>query len=124
MKSKQQQQQQQQQRKRKRSSPLFITFPTSITIFPPFLLQISLISFFSSQFSPIFHSFPFSLAPFFPIRQQKFSSQKGGALCHPPPTCYATGVNSPYPYAIFCAQSSGNPELNFTPIACRQQELL
>ena len=83
------------------SSPLFITFPTSNSNFPPFLLQFS---FFSSQFSPLF--------PFFPIRQQNFPVRSlwghpfslfsqyvsknfpvrslWGALC--PPTCYATGL--------------------------------
>ena len=56
-------------KKKKKSSPLFITFPTSISNFPPSLLQFY---FFSSQFLPLFH---FSLPLFsryvsknFPVR--------------------------------------------------------
>ena len=71
-------------KKKKGSSPLFITFLTYISNFPPSLLQFS---FFPSQFSPLF---PFFLASFFPIRQQKFPGQSLGALS-PPPACYATG---------------------------------
>ena len=67
--------------KKKKSSHLFYNF--SYFNFPPSLLQFS---FFSSQFSPLF---PFFLASFFPIRQQKFPGQKslGGTLppCPPPP---------------------------------------
>ena len=66
-----------QQTKKKQGPHLFfITFPTSISNFPPSLLQFS---FFSSQFSPLF---PFFLASFFPIRPQKFPGQKSlGAFC-------------------------------------------
>ena len=62
--------------KKIRSSPLVITFPTSISNFPPSFLKFS---FFSSPYSPLF---PFFLASFFPIRQQKFPGQKslGGTL--------------------------------------------
>ena len=78
-------------KKKKRSSPLFITFPTSIPIFHLPFYNFPSFSFFSSQFSPLF---PFLLASFFPIRQQKFPGQKSlGALCPlppPPPACYAT----------------------------------
>ena len=72
-------------KKKKRSSPLFITFPTSISNCPSSLLQFS---FFSSQFSPLF-PLPF----FFPIRKQKFPGQNslGGTL---PPACYATAGES------------------------------
>ena len=72
-------------KKKKGSSPLFITFPTSISYFPLSLLQFS---FFSCQFSPLF---PFFLASFFPIRQQKFPNQKsrGDTL---PPACYTTAA--------------------------------
>ena len=70
---------------KKKKGPLLI-FPPSIFNFPPSLLQFS---FFSSQFSSLF---PFFLASFFPVCQQKFSSQKSlGALC--PPACYATACN-------------------------------
>ena len=65
-------------KKKNRSSPLFIAFRTSVSNFPPSLLQFS---FFSSQFSPLF---PFFLCSFFPIHQLKFPSQ------NPRPACYAT----------------------------------
>ena len=58
---------------RSRSSPLFITFPTSISNFPSSLLQFS---FFS-------HVFPFFLASFFPKCQQKISGQKSGGHSAP-----------------------------------------
>ena len=54
-------------KKKKRSSPFFITFPSSISNFPPSLLQFS---FFSSQFSPLFLFF---LASFFPDTSAKTS---------------------------------------------------
>ena len=61
-------------KKKKRSSPLFLTFSC-------FHFQFST---FSSQFSPLF---PFFLASFFPIRQQKFPGQKslGGHSAPLPP---------------------------------------
>ena len=61
-------------KKKKRSSPLFLTFSC-------FHFQFST---FSSQFSPLF---PFFLASFFPVRQQKFPGQKslGGTLPPLPP---------------------------------------
>ena len=66
-------------RKKKRSSPHFVTFPPSIFNFPPSLLQFS---FLSSQFSPLF---PFFLASFIPVGQQKLPGQKFlGALCPSP----------------------------------------
>ena len=72
------------EKQKKRSSPIFITFPTCISNFPPSLLQFT---FFSSKFSTLF---PFFLDSFFPIRQEKFSGQKslGGTLppCPPPVT--------------------------------------
>ena len=72
------------EKQKKGSSPLFVTFPTSISNFPPSLLQFS---FFSCQFSSLFHFF---LASFFPIRQQKFPDQNsrggggGGGRTLPP----------------------------------------
>ena len=65
-------------KKGKRSSPRFITFPTSISNFPP--------PFYNFSF------FPFSLPLFFPIRQQKIPLPEvsGGTL---PPACYATVRN-------------------------------
>ena len=81
-------------KKKKKGHHLFINFfffynfPTSISNFPPSLLQ------FSSQFSPLF---PFFLASFFPIHQQKFPGQKSrgeGTLCPLPPACYATATCS------------------------------
>ena len=71
-------------RERKSSSPLFITFPTSISNFPPSLLQFSQFSFFSSQFSPLFPFFP---CLFFPNTSAKLSRSEisGGALCPPAP---------------------------------------
>ena len=62
-------------KKKKRSSPLFLTFSC-------FHFQFST---FSPQFSPLF---PFFLASFFPIRQQKFPGQKslGGHSAPPPVT--------------------------------------
>ena len=71
------------EKQKKKSPPLFITFPTSISNFPPSLLQFS---FFSSQFSHLFPLFPFSLASFFPIGQQKFPGHKSwghSAPMHP-----------------------------------------
>ena len=64
-------------KKKKRSSPLFMTFPTSISNFPP--------SFYNfPSFLLNFH--PFSLPSFFPMRQQKFPGQKTvGAICPPAP---------------------------------------
>ena len=63
-------------KKKKRSSPLFITFPTSISNFPPFLSQFS---FFSSQFSPLCPFFP---CLFFPDTSAKISRLEvsGGTL--------------------------------------------
>ena len=68
--------------RREMSSPLFITFPTSISNFPPSLLQFS---FFFSFFN-IHPHFPFFPSLLFPIRQQKFPGQKSlGSLCPLPP---------------------------------------
>ena len=69
-------------KKKKRSSPLFLTFSCFHSQF----------STFSSQFSPLF---PFFLASFFPIRQQKFPGQKslGGHSAPLPPACYATAFD-------------------------------
>ena len=89
-------------KKKKKPSPLFLTFPTSISNFPPSLLQLS---FFSSQFSPLFPCL------FFPDTSANISWSEisGGhsaplhprllrhwlyvSLCPPPrtPACYATG---------------------------------
>ena len=82
------------EKQKKRSSPLIITFPTSISKFPPSLLQFS---FFSYQFSPFFPSsllnsplFPVFLASFFPDTSAKISRSEvsggGGALCPLPVT--------------------------------------
>ena len=75
-----------QSKKKTKSSPHFPTFPHSNFNFPPSLLQFS----FSSQFSPLF---PFFLATFFPVGQQKFPGQKSlaGTLFPDPPACYTTG---------------------------------
>ena len=62
-------------KKKKGSSPHFVTFPPSIFNFPPSLLHIS---FFSSQFSPLF---PFFLLSFIPVDQQKFPNQKSLGPC-------------------------------------------
>ena len=69
-------------KKKKRPSPLLITFPTSISNFPPSLLPFS---FFSSQFSALFHfSLPLSsryISKNFPVRSL------WGALCPNMPPC-------------------------------------
>ena len=82
---------------KKKSSPLFISFPTSISNFPPSLSQFS---FFSSKLSPLF---PFFLASFFPIRQQKFPGHKfrGGALC--PPVTPLVYIHSQFFISISCS---------------------
>ena len=66
------QKQKKKKKKKKRSSRsrFFNNFSYLHFQFSTFLLQFS---FFSSQFSPLF---PFFLASFFPIRQQKFPGQK------------------------------------------------
>ena len=56
-----------------------------------FLLPFPIFHLFYSIFTP----FPFFLASFFPIRQQKFPGQKslgGHSAPPPPPACYATGL--------------------------------
>ena len=80
-KTKQNKTKQQNQKQNKKKGPLlFRTFPTSIFNFPPSLLQFSS---FSSPFPP----FPFFLASFFPVGQQKFPGQKsqGHSAPLPPP---------------------------------------
>ena len=108
-KQKQTNKQPKKKKKKKRSSPLFITFPTSISNFPPPLLQFS---FFSSQFSPLF------LASYFPIRQQKFPGQKsrgGGTLLPVTPliVCVLSEVGEP-----LGIQNHWDVELGYRPI-CR-----
>ena len=82
---------------KKWSSPLYITFPTSISNIPPSLLQFSIFFFQFScyffHFSPLFIFFlPFfsqSVSENFPVR----SLGGGGghsAQLPPPPTCYVT----------------------------------
>ena len=64
---------------KKKSSPLFITFPTSISNFPPSLLQFS---FFYTQLSPLF---PFSLPLFSRYFSKNFPVRSLGELCPPAP---------------------------------------
>ena len=61
-------------KKKKKSSPHFVTFPSSTFLFTIFLL------FFS-----IFTPFPFFLASFFPVGQQKFPGHKSWGILQPPP---------------------------------------
>ena len=66
-------------KKKKKVLYSFVTFPLSIFNFPPSLLHFFLL---------LFSIFPFFLASFFPVVQQKFPDQKSrGALCPlaPPP---------------------------------------
>ena len=72
-------------KKKKRSSPLFITFPTSIFNFPP-----SLFPFLQfSSFLLNFHPFSLFSLPLFPYTSAKIcQSEISGALF--PPACYAT----------------------------------
>ena len=67
------------------SSPLFLTFPTSISNFPPSFLQFSL---FSSQFSPFSLFF---LASFFQYVSKNFPVRSlwGHSA---PPVCYTTAL--------------------------------
>ena len=69
----------------------FHSFHFQFSTFPFSLLQVS---FFPSQFSPLF---PFPLASLFPIRRQKFPRQKslGGTLppCPPPVTPLASSCD-------------------------------
>ena len=83
-------------KKKKKSSPLFITFPTSISNFPPSLLQFS---FFSSQFSPLFLFLsiftPFPLPLFFWYVSKNFLVRSlWGALCPPvlPPVTQLSAI--------------------------------
>ena len=64
-------------KKKKKSSPLFITFLTSISNFPRSHLQFSLFSFFSSQFSPLL---PFFLASFFRYVSKNFDHSSNSTM--------------------------------------------
>ena len=87
-----------------------MTFPTSIFNLPPSLFQFS---FFSSQFSPFFHFF---LASFFPIRQQKFPSQKslGGTLppCPPPVTPLIQSMAEKHTFTLPTAVHNGTNSIH------------
>ena len=77
-------------------------------------------------FYSIFTPFPFFLASFFPIRQQKFPGQKslGGhsaPLPPPPPACYAT-VSSPATSVRSEKLKSGWQELFLTHVMPTQSE--
>ena len=98
-------------KKKERSSPLFRTFPTSISnfspslyYFPSFLLNFYPFPLFSLPLFSQFSLSPFFLAYFFLIRQQKFPGQKslGGTL--PPPACYATGMKHAH-FDLRCSSS-------------------
>ena len=77
----------QKKKKKKRSLPLFMTFPTSISNFPPSLFPFS---FFSPQFSPLFPFYPYLFFSRYITKNFPVRSLWGGHSAPLPPACYAT----------------------------------
>ena len=107
-------------RKKKWFSPLFITFPTSISNFPPSLYNFPS---FPLNFNPFFL---FSLPLFSPIRQQKFPGQKslGGTLptCAPPVTPLQKGLWIPVVKAYTITRSCTKYHSEITGSYCKKKK--